>query len=225
METVNTTDWSEIEIAELESIATPRDYNPTGNSRLWDNIEPDLAEVTNKAFETSLHVRSENSRETLYSLEDKITLRIDGNKVRPFLGNIMLQGAKRTLVFKYLINHSPEVKNWTTYGETSMSSEYETVFDTYQITWNKKEYNVGFIHNESFRGSVLKAYTHANYMTKRNPAREPKGEDVQVWSHQINGTRWSYEYDDPQELQAEIDSLEEQLERAKANLDAFIKGI
>ena len=205
-------------IEEFNQIGS-RMVNPTPvNDHLWGTVEDAIADslkdIPTKVWVNSLNVQT-TDRDAIYAGNDKITLKIEGSRVKPQFKGVPITGAKRTAVFQKLMHHSKTLSNSTNYGgESPINSNDQTIFNVYTIRWNNVEYDIGFIHKEDWHTNITSAYSHANYMRKHSSFDRPSDiTDIKVFSHNITPIHNSYQYDDPSYIQEQIDTLEAELER------------
>jgi len=216
----------EYTIDELEYEISTRKYKEQLNGTYWETVEQSLEEavkdIPTDQWIRSLRVEYKDGRNTLYAGDTKITLAIKGNKVIPSIMTLQLKGAKRTAVFKKIMEYSKTLTSYKSFGkESPIYSNDQTVFQVYTVHWNKIKYNIGFIHTENWENEITSAYSHANYMMKFSEYNKPKEEDIS-YSHTIAPIHSSSDYDDPIYIEEQITYHEKELERWESILKDFI---
>ena len=188
----------EIRLRDDQTEYTYDDYMVKGGGTLQPNqytdetlesiIESNLKDMSMKTFIEALGITTVDNRTVVMLGETAVSLAIQGKKVVPNIAGIPLDGRKRAVIFKMLIQHSPKVSTYQSRSDyTHLMSNDETVFDIYVIQLNNRTYDIGFIHTEDVMTHNVKANVGANYMRVHSDYHKPDDLDsIKVYVHDKN---------------------------------------
>ena len=175
-----------------------------------------------KTFKDTLHIREVDGKRFVYTLDDKISLSFQDNKVVPMIGYFPITGAKRLALFQFLISNAILVDSYESRADYAhLYDDKETVFSVYIIKWNDKLYDIGFIYEEE-RNQITLANNGANYMRKHSDYHHKVDKKEALRRRPLTELRdnldWESQY---AKQQSEIDYAQEQIELAIETLKYY----